>query len=166
MSNYSVLVDTSFLITLYDDARESHDIAKKYFKFFLNNNIKLYLSTIVMAEFHQGQSIVDLLESGNYVPLPYNPEDAIETALIAFNLEGKKREVGRAQYRDDLKLMGQAKANNISFIVTADESTLAKYCRSLTSVGASIFPPKVIVLKDGFDSSHFNNGQKNLMDNV
>ena len=165
MSNISVLVDTSFLITLYDNTRDGSDVANKYFHYFLDHKMILYLSTVVISEFHQGQSIIDVLQSGNYVPLPYNLEDAIETATIAYHLGGKKRQPGRAEYKDDLKLMGQAKQNNIDYIITADENTLAKYCESLTKIGKSLFPPKMIRLKNGFDSGIFNNGQQSMIDN-
>lgn len=163
----SVLVDTSFLITLYaaktgDGERKNHSVAKKYFKYFLENSMHLILSTIVISEFQQMQPVVDLINSGNYVTLPYNYDDAIATAEVAYNVDGVIRGSGRAEFKDDLKLMGQVKAQNIDFIITEDDSTLVKYCKKLIKAG--MFKTKIILLKDGFDDSHFANGQKSLLD--
>lgn len=123
----------------------------------------MYLSTIVISEFQQMQSVVDLINSGAYLPLAYNYEDAIKTAELAFNLGGTdRRGDGNPKYKDDLKLMAQAEFNEIDFIITEDESTLARYCEKLKSAG--MFSPKVILVKDGFDTSHFNNGQSSLIE--
>ncbi len=159
----SVLVDTSFLITVYDKDRANHAVALKYHKHFIKNSIKMYLSTVVVSEFQQMQSIVDLINTGNYLLLPYNYDDAIKTAEIAYNLGGTdRRGDGNPKYKDDLKLMGQAEYNEIDFVITEDESTLARYCEKLSK--ASMFKPEVIIVKNGFDTSHFNNGQSSLIE--
>lgn len=51
----SVLIDTSFLITLADDTRPNHEVAKKYYKDFIRRGITMRLSTIVISEFQQVQ---------------------------------------------------------------------------------------------------------------
>lgn len=159
----SVLIDTTFLITLYNKDRNNHGIAKKYFKHFIKKEIKMYLSTIVISEYQQMQPITEIISSGNYLVLPYNYEDAIKTAEIVFHLGGASRKSShRAQFKDDLKLMGQAAYKGIDFIITEDESTLARYCKKLND--ARLFNPKVILLKDGFDTSVFNSGQSSLLD--
>ena len=165
-SSQSILVDTSFLITLYDDSktRKNHSVARKYFKYFLNKSIKIYLSVIVIAEFQQIQPITDIVASGNYITLPYNFEDAVATADVAYNLGAASRKdtSRRAQLKDDLKLMGQAVFKKLDFIITEDERTLARYCRKLA--GAKMFSPKVIVVSEGFDSGIFSSGQASLLD--
>ncbi len=157
----TVLVDTSFLITLYDKTRPNNPTAFKYLNYFLDNLIDMYLSTIVISEYQQMQPIVDIINSGNYIPISYNYEDAIKTAEIAYNISGEKRG-SRAEFKDDLKLMGQAEFNNITFIITDDETTLAKYCERLS--GAKMFKPKIIIMSKGFDSSIFNDGQASLIE--
>jgi len=125
----------------------------------------MYLSTIVVSEFQQMQTVADIIASGNYILLPYNYEDAIKTAEISFNLGGASRKDPssiRAQFKDDLKLMGQAESNNIDFIITEDESTLGRYCKKLKL--AQLFNSEIITLKDGFDRSFFNSGQSSLLD--
>lgn len=166
ISLLSVLVDTSYLITLYDDGRPNHKTAKTYFKYLLENKIKIYLSTIVISEFQQGQSVVDLINNGKYIVLPFNYEDAIKSAELAFNLGGQNRSQGgetAAKQKDDIKIMGQAEQKKIDFILTEDESTLTRYAGRLS--GAGIFSPKIIKMSDKFDSSWFNNGQASLLTN-
>lgn len=165
MSNSpSVLVDTTFLITLYDPKRDGHAVAKKYHKYFIENSVRMLLSTIVISEYQQKESVIDLINSENYIILPFNYEHATETADITFKLGTKTRnlEDSRAEYKDDLKLMGQAQSEGIEYVITADNSTLARYCKKLSS--ASMFSPKAIILSDGFDTSYFNNGQKKLIE--
>lgn len=158
----SVLVDTSFLITLYDDRRPNHAIAKQYFKYFLDNDITLFLSSVVIAEFNQVQPIAKLLASGNFIPLPFNVDDAIRTGDIVFQMGDiqRRRGSGNPKYADDIKLIAQADLKNIDFIITEDGSTLAHYCEALNS--GSIIKTKAIKLVDGYDESYFNEGQTSL----
>jgi len=160
----SVLVDTSFLISLCDNSskRPNHETAKKYLKYFLNNRIKMHLSVIVISEFHQGQSITEFITSGNYSVLPFNYEDALEAAQIAFNLNKVNRITGsRAEFSDDIKLIGQVKNKQIDFLITDDVKTLYKYCDTLNK--AKMLNCKAIALKDGFDVSLINGGQTSLL---
>lgn len=158
----SVLVDTSFLITLFDDTREHHKIAKKYYKHFLDNGITIYLSPIVVAEFHQMQSIVDIVGSGNFMQLPFNYLDGIAAADIAYKLGGveRKRDGTNPKYKDDLKLIAQAENHKISFIITEDKSTLARYVERLNE--AKVLGTHCITLKEGFELTWFNGGQSTL----
>jgi predicted nucleic acid-binding protein len=156
-----VLVDTSFLITLFDDARPNHKVAKHYYKYFLDNGIELYLSTIVIAEFNQGQPISSVLGTGNFIALPFNIDDAIRTSEIAFQMGGvEKRGHGNPKYKDDIKLIAQADGWKIDFIITEDKSTLARYCENLKK--GSIISTEAITIIDGYDTSRFNNGQTSL----
>ena len=159
----SVLVDTSFLINVYTEGAEHHEVAKKYYKYFLKHNIKMHLSTIVVSEFHQKQTIVELLKTGQYIVEPYNVDDAVVTADLTFKLgNSERRGDAKAEFKDDLKLMGQAENKDITFIITGDENTLARYCKTLSDL--SLFKPEVIILSDGFSATHFNNGQSALID--
>jgi hypothetical protein len=157
----SVLCDTSFLISLYDDSRPNHEVAKKYHKHFIRNGVIMYLSVIVISEFHQVQPITDLIASGNYIVLPFNYDDALKTADTAFSLGGlDRRGESNAKFKDDLKLIGQAKNKDVDFVITEDARTLYRYCERLNK--AKMLDTKPIALKDGFDASHFNGGQSTL----
>lgn len=159
----SVLVDTGFVISVYDDSRPKHVVAKKYYKYFLDNSVKMYLSTIVISEYQQKQSIVDLMNTGHFIPLAFNYDDALKAADFAYNLGDVNRNGDpQAKYKDDLKIMGQASAQKIDYVITEDEKTLANYCKRLSN--ARMFEPHIIVVGDKFDITHFNGGQVCLID--
>jgi len=129
----------------------------------LLNNITMQLSTIVISEFHQKVSAVELLSTGNFRTLPFNVDDATTTGDIAFKLgSGVRGDQSRAEFKDDIKLMAQASSANLDFIITDDLDTLAKYCRKLADVG--VYKPEVIVVSEGFTAAHFNGGQATIDD--
>lgn len=121
----------------------------------------MMLSTIVISEYQQMQTVTDLMISGNYIPVPFNFDDAIKTAEMAFNVSSEMRASGeRANVKDDLKIIDQAEANGITFLITDDEGTMYKYCKKLYDAGIVKIRP--VKLSDGFDASIFNNGQTDL----
>jgi len=160
----TVLVDTSFLIYLGNkEAGDDHKTAKKYYDFFLKNNIVMKLSPIVVAEFHQVQSIADLMQTDNFQVLPFNYEDGLRSANVAYELGGTTRggrDKDNIKYMDDIKILGQAANNDIDFLITHDKSTLAKYCTKLHKSG--MIKTEVIVINEPFDGSIFNGGQSAL----
>ena len=75
------LLDTSFLITLAGRDRANHQAAKRYWKYFLENQIPLYLSTIVVSEFSVKQVLgPEILR--HCVVLPFNYQDALKSAEL------------------------------------------------------------------------------------
>ncbi len=158
----SVLVDTSFLITLYNDQRANHQVAKKYHRYFIRNSIVMKLSTIAISEFQQVQPITDLLASSNYIVLPFNIDHALKAAEVAFNLGGMdRRGETAANCKDDIKLVGQASYEEADFLITDDSGTLYRYCKKLKDAGMIGTVP--IELASGFDGSIFNSGQTALI---
>lgn len=163
----SVLIDTSYLITLLDKTRDNNQAALSYQKYFVEQKFELFLSTIVITEFHQKQDIKGVLELNVFNILPYNFEDARATGGIIsryYDLVGIKDSFGnqnRAQFKDDFKIIGQAKNNNVDFIITDDTRTLSKYIETLNN--HKVIMTNIIKLRDGFDISHFNGGQKPLI---
>jgi len=59
--SHSVLLDTSFLIRLLNPDSELHENAKGYFKYFLDKDIVMKVSTISIAEYCVRGSIDDLM---------------------------------------------------------------------------------------------------------
>jgi len=89
----SVLLDTSFLITLFDDgSRANHDNAKKYYKYFIENKIDMYISTIVASEYSQKEAISEILDTGNFITATFNMADGILTGEFAKLLFSEARE--------------------------------------------------------------------------
>jgi len=157
----SVLLDTSFLITLVNAERPHHDVAVQYYRHMLQNNVTMCFSAIVASEFGIKQAITDL-PLGNFRPLNFNVPHGQKAALV-WNLLGS-RDTGdlRPVVRDDVKLIAQASHEAIAFILTEDESTLYKYCERLRSAGH--IQTRAIKLTDGFDANALNeDGQTGIV---
>lgn len=156
----SILLDTSFLITLADPARPNHPTALRYLREALAQGAPLYLSAIVASEFQVKQAVTDL-PLRNLQVLPFN----IDHAMTAGNLmRVLQRDPGddRAAVKDDVKLLAQMVCESISHILTEDRNTLAKYLGRLNDLGEST--AKAILLMDGFDAAWFNGGQRGLLE--
>ena len=158
--NPSVLLDTSFLISLNNDNRPNHGVAHQYYQYLLEQNIPIYFSAIVAAEFAIKESIKDL-PLRNFRTLPFNIPDAIEAARIWNLLGGQDSGDNRPVFRDDIKIIAQALRENIPFILTEDANTFYKYCERLRI--SHKLDIRAIKLVDGFDTSALRlDGQKNL----
>lgn len=156
----SILLDTSFLITLMNPARPRHDVAHQYLREALRCGAPMYLSTVVASEFQVRQSVSDL-PLRNFNVVPFN----IDHAMTAGNLmRVLQRDPGddRAAVKDDVKLVAQMVCESISHILTEDQNTLAKYLRRFNELGES--SAKAILLADGFDVAWFNGGQRGLLE--
>ena len=156
----SVLLDTSFLISLVDRNRANHGVATQYYKLLLEQQSPLYFSAIVAAEIAIKQPITDF-PLKNFRSIPFNIPHSIEAARIWNLLGGHDSGDNRSVVRDDVKIMAQALHEDIPFILTEDASTLYKYCERLrVSHKLNI---RAIKLADGFDSSALRlDGQKGI----
>jgi predicted nucleic acid-binding protein len=154
----SVLVDTSFLITLADPARQHHETAKTYFREALKAQVPLYLSTIVVSEFQVKQPITDL-PLRNFIVLPFNIDHAMKVGLL-MQATARDQDDERNAVKDDVKLIGQAACESISHIFTEDEKTLAKYVKRLTDSGHCSI--QSILMAKAFDGAWFDGGQMSI----
>jgi predicted nucleic acid-binding protein len=156
----SVLLDTSFLISLVDKSRPNHETAVQYYRLMLEEQLPMYFSAIVAAEFEIRQSITEL-PLRNFRSIPFNVPHAREAGRLWSALG--KRDAGDTRHvvRDDVKLIAQTCHESIPFILTEDVSTLYKYCERLKATGAS--KTRAIKLSDGFDPCAFReDGQRGL----
>lgn len=152
------LVDTSFLITLVDDTRPHHADAMSYLREAVRRGSTLYLSAVVVSEFHAKQPITDL-PLRNFQVLPFNIDHAMMAGELVNTL---RRDPGdpRDAVKDDVKLLAQAICTAIPFVLTEDERTLAKFARQLQSAGRTAVT--AVLLRDGFDMAWFDGGQARL----
>lgn len=156
----SVLLDTSFLISLVDQNRANHDTAVKYYRLMLEQQVPMYFSAIVAAEFSIKQPITDL-PLKNFRPIPFNIPHAKEAGRLWNVLGSRDPDAPRHVARDDVKLIAQAIHESIAFILTEDASTLCKYCERLKETGQSQM--RAIKLADGFDPCAIReDGQRGL----
>ena len=122
---HSVLLDTSFFIRLLNDEDELHQNAVGYFKYFLENEITLKVSTVTIAEYCVMGKLEDL-PIVNLQVAPFNLKEAQragEFARIIFD-ENKMSPASlhpRAIIPNDLKLFAQADTDKtITYFVTSD----------------------------------------------
>lgn len=115
----------------------------------------MYLSTIVVSEFQVKQAVNDL-PLRNMVVLPFNVDHAMCCGILIRQLARDATD-DRVRVKDDFKLIAQCDCESISHLFSEDESTLAKYLRRAQTPGRPI--TQTVLLKDGFDTSWFENGQ-------
>ncbi len=156
-----VLLDTSFLITLADKNRAHHDVAISYWRYFLENDITIFLSTIVVSEFSVKQDIPpDMLRC--CVVLPFNWDDAIRAAKLDWK---RDRPVGveRDALKDDIKIIAQAAVADAAYVITGDTHSFYRFCETFKSDSIISFKP--IQLATGFERAFFDaNGQRDFDD--
>lgn len=124
---HSVLLDTSFLIRLLNDEDPLHKNALGYFKYFLDNDYSLKISTISIAEYCvKGE--IDELPLRNLQIIPFNLEHGVKTgefAEIIFKSKGKVPIEPRTIIPNDSKLFAQADMDkSVTHFVTSDKRTL------------------------------------------
>lgn len=154
----SVLLDTSFLISLSDPTRPHHAAAVAYYRECARLQVPMYLSTIVISEFQVKQAVNDL-PLRNLVVLPFNVDHAMRCGLIIRQM-ARDPEDDRVRVKDDFKLLAQCDCEAISHLISEDASTLAKYLDRARDTGLATTKP--VLLRDGFDAAWFENGQTRL----
>ncbi|MBL8473841.1 MAG: PIN domain-containing protein [Rhodocyclaceae bacterium] len=155
-----VLLDTSFLISLVDRGRPNHGVAARYYRMMLDEQMPMYFSAIVAAEFEIGMPISDL-PLKNFRPIPFNIPHGREAGRLWKMLGPRDEGDLRHVVRDDVKLIAQACHESIPFILTEDGSTLYKYCERLRAAGT--VPTRAVKLVDGFDAAALRaDGQRGL----
>nr|DAM63128.1 MAG TPA: antitoxin [Caudoviricetes sp.] len=120
-----VLLDTSFLIRLLKKDDDLHENAVDYFRYFLENDYILKISTIAIAEYCVKGEFMDL-PFRNMQILPFNYDHAIQSGKLCEIAYRKKKERGaiiypRAIVPNDVKMFAQADTEDeIVFFVSAD----------------------------------------------
>lgn len=135
----SVLLDTSFFIRLLNDEDPLHANALGYFKYFLENEITLKISTISIAEYCVLGELEDL-PLKNIQIIPFNLKDAEKTGefvkiIFTENSINLEKLSPRAIIPNDSKLFAQADLDKtITHFVTSDirsKKTLAVLKKSI-----------------------------------
>lgn len=155
----SVLLDTSFLISLSDPTRSHHAVAEQYYKECIARRVPMFLSTVVISEYQVKQAINDL-PLRNFIVLPFNVDHAMACGLL---VRAIPRDAGddRVRVKDDFKLIAQCQCDGFSHVLSEDASTLTKYVHRFRESGH--VETRSILLKDGFDAAWFENGQHRLV---
>lgn len=164
MMNSSVLLDTSYLISLVDSRRPYHANAKAFYQYFLDNKIHMILSSIATSEFCVVQPITDLPLS-NFKMLAYNIPDSHHLRVLFMDYFHKSGMQSRIAVKDDYKLISQAEFNKIDFFITEDGELIDKVINPLQA--KSMLTTKALFCPNGLQKE-FNlpSPQANLFDGI
>lgn len=131
----SVLLDSSFCIRLLKSDADYHQNAIDYFEFFLENDIEMYLSTIVVSEYAVGDNPDNLLSLNSFRLLEFDYADGKNAGQFLATLRslGKFGEFGdRKVVINDIKLFSQIHNRNIDAFITKDKKSFAKIIEPLS----------------------------------
>lgn len=126
---HSVLLDTSFFIRFLNDEDSLFKNADGYYRYFLEKEIPMLISTISIAEYCVGGKIEEL-PLKNLQILPFNLPHAQKTGEFAKAIFEAKRNKNievreRIIIPNDSKLFAQADCEkNITYYLTSDTESL------------------------------------------
>lgn len=134
----SVLLDNSFCIRLLKADDEFHENCLKYFEYFLNNNIQIYLSTIVISEYGVLDNPDNLLALKAFRILEFDYNDAKISGNYYYNLMQDKeilKSLGRKLVINDLKILAQIQNREIDAYISKDFTSFQKMITPLNKLG-------------------------------
>ena len=130
----TVLLDNSFVTRLLKSDDEYHDNVVEYFQYFLENNITLLLSTIVISEYAVADNPDNLLALNAFQILEFDYGDAKISgdyfALLKDDIQLRNIEA-RKVIINDLKLFAQIQNRGIDAFITKDRKSLPKMINPL-----------------------------------
>lgn len=128
-----ILIDTSFCIRLLKSNDPLHQNAKDYFKYFLEQKIDIYLSSIVIAEYSVKDDANNLpLEFVKIIPFDfYDGKTAGEFHSILIENKHDVSEIERNVIKDDCKLIAQIFNRKIDAYITKDRKSFAKIIKPI-----------------------------------
>jgi predicted nucleic acid-binding protein len=124
----SILIDTSFCIRLLKSNDPLHQNAKDYFRYFLEQKVDIYLSSIVIAEYSVKDDANNLpLEFVKIIPFDfYDGKTAGEFHYILIDNKQNVSGIERNVIKDDCKLIAQIFNRKIGAYITKDKKSFGQ----------------------------------------
>ena len=131
----SVLLDTSFCIRLLKSNDPLHKNAKEYFKYFLEQKIEIFLSSIVIAEYSVKDDANNLpLEFVKIIPFDFfDGKTAGEFHSILIDNKDQVTHIERNVIKDDCKLIAQIFNRKIGAYITKDKKSFTQIIQPITT---------------------------------
>ena len=130
MTHKAVLLDTSFFLRFLNDTDPLFKNADGYFRYFLEKEIIMMVSTISIAEYCVGGDVHEL-PLKNLQLIPFNLDHAKRTgefAKIVFQHKNKLQLKERNIIPNDTKLFAQADTEiAVEFYISSDSESLKIY---------------------------------------
>ena len=130
MTHKAVLLDTSFFLRFLNDSDPLFKNADGYFRYFIQKEITMRISTISIAEYCVGGDVHEL-PLKNLQIVPFNLEHSKRTgefAKIVFQNKGKLKLRERNIIPNDTKLFAQADCEKtVDFYLSSDSESLKIY---------------------------------------
>ena len=130
MTHKAVLLDTSFFLRFLNENDPLFNYADGYFRYFLQMEITMMISTISIAEYCVGGDVHEL-PLRNLQIVPFNLDHAKKTgefAKIVFLNKSKLKLKERNIIPNDTKLFAQADTEkSIEFYLSSDRESLKVY---------------------------------------
>lgn len=130
MSNAAVLLDTSFFLRFLNDKDPLYKNADGYFRYFLQNNTTMMISTVSIAEYCVGGDIHELpLKNLQIIALNVDhARRAGEFARVVFQNKNKLQVSQRNLIPNDTKLFAQADVEKtVGYYLTSDTESRKIY---------------------------------------
>ena len=124
----SILLDTSFCIRLLKSNDPLHQNAKDYFKYFLEQKIEIFLSSIVIAEYSVKDDANNLpLDFVKIIPFDFfDGKTAGEFHSILLSQKEQVPNTDRNVIKDDCKLIAQIFNRKIEGYITKDKKSFSQ----------------------------------------
>lgn len=134
-----IMWDTSALISLFDDGRPSHDVAKKCYVRFVEADECQFVSTIALAEFALRNDPRFILKNRYFQVQDFNVNHALKSAAFKrLTLDPKIRDDinKREVIVNDTQIIGQAHVEQVDYILTEDKRTFKRTVDALRDSNA------------------------------
>jgi len=127
----SILLDNSFVTRLFKMDDEYRENVVRYFEFFLNKRVDMYLSTIVVSEYAVISNPDKLKELNSFQIIDFDYLDAVKSGRYFAFLKSQNENQVRNVVINDVKLLAQADNRKIDAFITKDRRMFTKMIKPL-----------------------------------